>query len=289
VASEVEVVPYTAADAKAGLPRTAADAAYLARFDRIMRVPIILSALLPLVIVPGAETGHAGVVGIVVGIVSWLVFLVDYIVYQRRLTTYLRTGRGRFDLIIVVFTAPWFLLPGASAGAFVVVLRLARLLRVLMVTKGARRLIERLGGVAVVAAGVVVIGALVAYHAEHATNKGFATYPDALWWAYVTLTTVGYGDIVPTTTVGRWTGVFIMTTGVAVLGLLAGSLASFLRLEHDNDDTDDAADLNDAPTTDPQSPSLTTVMTEILALRAQVDMLTARLAPGPDGEIERRT
>ncbi len=285
MASELDVVdPGPGSETQAGLPRTAADAAYLARFDRVMRLPIILSAILPIVIVPGAESGHGGVAGVVIGIVSWLVFLVDYIVYQRRLTNYLHTGRGKFDLIIVIFTAPWFLLPGASAGAFVVVLRLARLLRVLIVTKGARRLIERLGGVAIVALGVVVVGALIAYHAEHPTNTEFATYPDALWWAFVTLTTVGYGDIVPTTTVGRWAGVFIMTTGVAVLGLLAGSLASFLRLEHE--DSDDGAEPGDAPAPDPQSPSLTTVMSELVALRAQVEILSARLAPRPDGEVQ---
>jgi voltage-gated potassium channel len=46
----------------------------------------------------------------------------------------------------------------------------------------------------------------------------------------VTITTVGYGDIVPKTTTGRWAAVVIMVTGIAVLGVLAGSLASFFRL-----------------------------------------------------------
>jgi len=45
----------------------------------------------------------------------------------------------------------------------------------------ARRLFERLGGVAVVAVGVVVVGSLVAYHAEHPVNPEFATVGDALW------------------------------------------------------------------------------------------------------------
>jgi hypothetical protein len=54
------------------------------------------------------------------------------------------------------------------------------------------------------AGGVVVLGSLVAYHAEHPTNPGFATIGDALWWGIVTLTTVGYGDIVPKTPAGRW-------------------------------------------------------------------------------------
>ena len=100
-----------------------------------------------------------------------------------------------------------------------------------MATRGARRLFERLGRVALVAVAVVFVGAAVAYRAEHATNPGFATYGDSLWWAIVTLTTVGYGDIVPKTTAGRVDGIMIMITGISVLGLLAGSMASFFRLD----------------------------------------------------------
>jgi voltage-gated potassium channel len=107
---------------------------------------------------------------VVVGVVTWLVFLLDYVVHARR----------RFDLFVVVATAPWLLLPGAQATQFAVLLRLARLL---MATRGTRRLFERLGRVAAVAGGVVVVGSLVAYHAEHPTNPGFATIGDAFWWA----------------------------------------------------------------------------------------------------------
>jgi voltage-gated potassium channel len=100
-----------------------------------------------------------------------------------------------------------------------------------MATRGARRLFERLGRVVAAAAAIVLLGSLVAYHAEHHTNPQFATVGDSLWWGIVTLTTVGYGDIVPQTTTGRWVAVTIMVTGIAVLGLLAGSLASLFRLD----------------------------------------------------------
>src|SRR5262245_64720747 len=109
-----------------------------------MQLPIIVSAVLPLVIIPEST----GWVGVVVGVVTWLVFLIDYVVHTRHLGHYGRTGFGRFDLFVVVATAPWFLFPGAQAGQFVVLLRLARLARLVIATRGARRLFERLGRVA---------------------------------------------------------------------------------------------------------------------------------------------
>ena len=122
-------------------------------------MPIVVSAILPLVIVPESN----GWVGVVVGVVTWLVFLVDYVVHARHLEHYGRTRLGRFDLFVVVATAPWFLFPGAQGGQFVVLLRLARLARLVMATRGARRLFERLGRVALVAGGVVVIGSLASF------------------------------------------------------------------------------------------------------------------------------
>jgi voltage-gated potassium channel len=263
-----------------GRPRSQRDAAYLERYNTWMQLPIVVSAILPLVIVPESN----GWVGVAVGVVTWLVFLFDYVVHTRRLERYGRTRVGRFDLFVVVATAPWFLLPGAGAVQFAALLRLARLARLVMATKGARRLFERIGRVAAVAGGVVVTGSLVAYHAEHATNPGFATIGDALWWGIVTLTTVGYGDIVPKTSTGRWAAVVIMITGIAVLGLLAGSLASFFRLGNGTSPTDSPPDGPADNTGPPHDAALQALTTEVLALRHQVEALTTRLAgtlPGP--------
>jgi voltage-gated potassium channel len=240
-----------------------------------MQLPIVVSAILPLVIVPESN----GWVGVVVGVVTWLVFLVDYVVQARHLEHYGRTRLGRFDLFVVVATAPWFLFSGAQAGQFVVVLRLARLARLVMATRGARRLFERLGRVALVAGGVLLIGSLVAYHAEHPVNSEFATVGDAVWWGIVTLTTVGYGDIVPKTPTGRWVAVVIMVTGIAVLGLLAGSLASFFRLDNGKPPPGSPPAGEAEPTAaTPSDAALQALAAEVSALRHQVEALAAWLA-----------
>ena len=169
---------------------------------RPIRLPLIISAILALIVVP--QQGNW--VSVVIGVVTWLVFLVDYVVHERHLQHFGRTAFGRFDLVIVIATAPWFLLPGAHGGSFVVLLRLARLGRLVMASQKSRQLFDRLGRVGAVALGVLVTASLVAYFAEHPTNPEFATVGDALWWGIVTMTTVGYGDIVPKTPHGPMGG-----------------------------------------------------------------------------------
>jgi voltage-gated potassium channel len=254
-------VTATHATPKKGRPRSAADAAALQEFSQRIALPLVLAAVVPLFLLPGgAHRWFAGAVFIV----SWVVFVVDLVVHERRLVHYLGTWMGRFDLFVVVFTAPWFLVVGTGTGKFVILIRLARVARLVMATRGARQLFARLGAVSLVAVGVVFAGAAVAYRAEHATNAGFETFGDALWWAVVTLTTVGYGDIVPETTAGRVDGMMIMVTGIGILGLLAGSMASFFRLDKSRSP---AAETTPDPVT-----------AELAALRSQVERLADELA-----------
>jgi voltage-gated potassium channel len=248
------------------------DAAALVRFNNRMAFPLVLAAVLPLIIIP-ADT-YSGVAGAVY-IVSWLVFLVDFVEHERRLSHYVHTWLGRFDLSVVVLTAPWFLLVGPSESRFVMVIRLARLARLVIAGAGARRLVERLGRVVIVAVAVIFLGAAVAYYAEHPSNPGFATYGDALWWAVVTITTVGYGDIVPKTATGRITGVMVMITGIGVLGVLAGSLASYFRIDPSTHSPPDAQP-GHATAETPPGPG--DVAAELGALRAEVARLTAQVA-----------
>jgi voltage-gated potassium channel len=151
-------VRYTTDERGPGRPRTPADARVLARFDAVMALPLVLAAVLPLLL-PGDDEG---LLAAAVNIVAWVVFIVDFVVHRRRLDHYLATWLGPFDLLVVVLTAPWFLLPGVGESRFVILIRLARIARLLMAGTGARRLFERLGRVAVIAVAVVVLGSAAA-------------------------------------------------------------------------------------------------------------------------------
>jgi voltage-gated potassium channel len=152
-------VRYTTDERGPGRPRTPADARVLARFDAVMALPLVLAAVLPLLLLPGDDEG---LLAAAVNIVAWVVFIVDFVVHRRRLDHYLATWLGRFDLLVVVLTAPWFLLPGVGETRFVILIRLARVARLLMAGTGARRLFERLGRVAVISVAVVVLGSAAA-------------------------------------------------------------------------------------------------------------------------------
>ena len=245
----------------------------LARWERRSRPAIIASAVIPLI---GVSTGNqTSAVGVIVEIVSWLVFLVDLVVHMRLHRHYLKTGVGKFDFAVVLLTSPWYLFVGG--GQFVALLRLARLARVAMIgfkTPLMRRLIERLGKPFLYVTIILVVSAAIVERAEH-HEHGFATFGDSLWWGIVTMTTVGYGDLVPETRVGRITAVFVMLTGVALLGTVAASLASLFRAE-DVAGEQTADPEPDVPAT-PQSDDVGTILEELRSLRAEVASLRDEL------------
>jgi voltage-gated potassium channel len=74
---------------------------------------------------------------------------------------------------------------------------------------------------------VLSLASVAEYFLEHDVQPGtFGSVPAALWWAVVTLTTVGYGDTVPITVLGRMVAAFVMICGLAVFGLWTGILAT---------------------------------------------------------------
>ena len=76
--------------------------------------------------------------------------------------------------------------------------------------------------------GVVFVFGMTAFLLEHSGNPQFSRISDGLWWAFVTLTTVGYGDIVPITDGGRIVGVFTMVFGISIYSLMIANLTYFI-------------------------------------------------------------
>jgi voltage-gated potassium channel len=84
-----------------------------------------------------------------------------------------------------------------------------------------------LGRFLLAAAVFVLNGAIIVYLFErHAPGSNIHTLGNAVWWAFVTVTTVGYGDFYPVTTWGRITACFIMGTGLLTLAVVTAQVAS---------------------------------------------------------------
>jgi voltage-gated potassium channel Kch len=74
---------------------------------------------------------------------------------------------------------------------------------------------------------VLEFGSLAVLNAEqHADGANITNASSALWWTFVTITTVGYGDRYPVTNAGRLVGIFVMIAGVGLFGTLSGFLAN---------------------------------------------------------------
>lgn len=115
-------------------------------------------------------------------------------------------------------------------------LRLIRLLRVLRAFRSTKHLVNHIyksktqgafTTVSVIAVIMVIFSAIAILQVEDDPNSNIKTAEDAVWWAYVTITTVGYGDKFPVTTEGRIIAAALMTVGVGLFGTFTAFLASF--------------------------------------------------------------
>jgi len=87
--------------------------------------------------------------------------------------------------------------------------------------------------VLIAAAGTLLLGAwLVLLFEDHAKGSNIHDYADALWWAIVTVTTVGYGDRYPVTAGGRVVAAVLMLVGIGLIGVLTATVASVFIKEH---------------------------------------------------------
>lgn len=151
---------------------------------------------------------------------AWLLFVVDYVARLALSRDRVAFVRGNlFDLAVVALP---LLRP----------LRLLRLITLLSVLNrnvgGSMR-----GRVAVYVAGATTLVLLIASLAVLDSERGakgatITTFGDAAWWAFTTVTTVGYGDRYPITGQGRFIAGGLMLAGIALLGIVTASLASWL-------------------------------------------------------------
>jgi len=172
------------------------------------------------------------------------IFLLDFLrnlLEASDAKTYLLTW-GWIDLLSSLPTIDLFRW-GRAARIFRIirVLRGFRAARILSTFALDRRAESALWSAALLAILTIVFGSIAILHVEAGANANIRSASDALWWAVVTLTTVGYGDQVPTTVLGRILASVLMIVGVGLFGTLTAFLSSKL-LEPDGEKQGDQLD-----------------------------------------------
>lgn len=171
----------------------------------------------------------------------WLVFAAELafiLVVAPRKNAALRAHW--LDAVIVIVTVPLF-------GRFLSslrLIRLARLLRLLRLGAILTRLLQReralsSGAAFRFAALLTLLVVVIAGTVEALVDtKDFPSTWDGVWWAVVTVTTVGYGDIYPKTTDGRIVAMFVMLFGIGFLSVLTATIASHFVKSERGEETD---------------------------------------------------
>jgi voltage-gated potassium channel len=213
-------------------------------FDLVLLVAIlisILSVVLESVAAVRRQYGH------VLDVVEWtltVAFTVEYVlrlVAVDRPWRYARSFLGILDFLAVAPTYLGILVPDAQS---LVVLRTVRLLRVFRIfnlgpflgeadqlaqaLRASRRKITVFLGVILT---IVVVMGTVMYVVEGEAH-GFTSIPTSMYWAVVTMTTVGYGDIAPKTGPGQLLAAMLMILGYAIIAVPTGIVSAELARTH---------------------------------------------------------
>ncbi|QHV94109.1 potassium channel family protein [Spirosoma endbachense] len=169
---------------------------------------------------------------------------------------------GWIDLLASIPALDWFRL-----GQLV---RVVRILRMVRAFRSMREFLTYLfrnranGTLSVVLLSSVLLmifGAVAILYVEKVPEANIKTPSDALWWAFVTITTVGYGDRFPVTTLGRFIAAVLMIAGVGLFGTFTGYVANFF-IEEDQEKEQDEMHI---------------LIDEIRQLRQKVEALEKRL------------
>jgi voltage-gated potassium channel len=219
-----------------------------------------------------------------------VVFLIDFfynLTGARPRRAYLVGQRGWLDLLGSIPSFSFFPLAGLLR-----IFRIFRLTRIAKIFRGQNQkqvvsdVLRNRGQYAtfitILLGGMVlsVASILVLQFESHAPDANILTGGDALWWAIVTITTVGYGDFFPVTVLGRLTGVFVMFAGVGIIGALASILASMLVAPSSSDDSGAEAASPAGPPADSAAASTDGIAAELAGLRAEVAALRESLGRG---------
>lgn len=141
---------------------------------------------------------------------------------------------GLIDLVAVVVTLAPFIAGNALALRVFRLLRILTLARLGRMSSAMRHLTEAVSSrryeltlTVVLALGVMVVGASALWLAEgEAQPDKFGSIPRSLWWAVVTLTTIGYGDVFPVTPIGKVFAGLVAVAGIGLISLPTGILAA---------------------------------------------------------------
>ena len=168
----------------------------------------------------------------IVDLVIWFVFLVDYIWrFSISKSKWSFIINNIFDLLAIlplnaIFTV--FRLGRIFRLARLTKLvKLSRLLRIIGLTGKLEKKLKiflRTNGliyILYVNFFIVLVGSSILSVVEE------KTFSDSVWWSLVTVTTVGYGDIVPSSLFGKWLAVLLMLVGIGTIGMLTSSLTNF--------------------------------------------------------------
>ncbi len=220
-------------------------------FDVALLIAILLS-----VVVVMLETTHsvADKIGDFLHAVEWILTVFFTIEYFLRLycvkkpVKYATSFFGVVDLLAILPTYISLFVAGAQALLVIRILRLLRIFRIFKLVKYMRQgkviLAAMRNSVPKIAVFILFVLLLVTifgsimYLVEGGRNEGYDSIPRSIYWAIVTLTTVGYGDISPVTSLGQFIAACIMILGYSIIAVPTGIVtAEMTRKIYDRPDT----------------------------------------------------
>ncbi len=214
------------------------------RAGKVFDIALIVTILLSVVAVMLESVNPVRArYGSILRTTEWVITILFTVEYILRLlcvgqpARYARSFFGIIDLLAILPTYISVIVPGAQALAVVRVLRILRVFRVLKLVQyvqEARVLRQALANsgrkilvfVFVVFTIVIIVGALM-YFVE-GEDAGFTSIPVSVYWAVVTLTTVGYGDIAPATALGQFLSAMLMIVGYGIIAVPTGIVTTEL-------------------------------------------------------------